>query len=748
MSTNREHEWRDLAYLFLISTVSIFTLREVFFQIAPWIWEQNIEHPRLMPNMDEWTKVGNGFGGRDGVELYALYILMFLNIGLAFFITFFSRPLLSKITSDSLLISLSAISFILYLFYVGIDFPMTGSMVDKYAPQVGNLSPLLAISLVSVISILTASFIFIVSKLPATYSNVTIFLILLPMCFIAVGPVSDNFVFVFFPAVQLLHNVPIREIYFQYDLFLSGLALSWLKLGLSMGSFQAVGQFSLVLLIFSCFWFAKHLFSRTVLAFFLLIFLVLGRLYAGPAETVSEIQSTPLRLDLWIILYALIYFLGLSHWSVGFTCGLFIILHRNFGLIYTVAYIQTLLIILGVTLVDRSSGTPLRQVILSYSRKTGWSVFWILSFLVFTILYFGTSTPADYYRSIGFGFLKIEKDSIYWFYPIILSVASILLFMLRKSLSARYFSLGVFLIACSIGNSLYFFGRSHEWNLLTISTSLLFVFFLTLDLINRFAVRSTLQDALVNLPILKRYLSLSVVMVGFLLVTWVYLPTIKFKVGRQLETIQGGHIHRANQFPNEIIKAKRILNQIQPLTIEGRTVEFFMKDGSMEYYLHYLSEQASSAFFRPSEAWLFRNSFRNFVYQQLVAGNYVLLSPNYIQILPQLLPTLSSSASDFSFNAMCPRPWRLIDIRMPHFDNKYKLTTMDYEQYVRNHPDLLAAYHATSRELTISQWGKQHYLRFGRSENRATYSLEIYRVCWTPISPKYILFGPITDSNA
>ena len=744
LTTNRENGWGDLVYLFFISIVSIFTLREIFFQISPWLWEQNIKHPPLMPTMEEWTKVGGGFGGgQDGVEMYALYILMFLNIALVFFVTQLSRPLLLTITSKRTLIFLTVTSCIFYLSNVGINFPMTGSMAIKYA-QIEPLSTLSTIKLVVLICFLTGIFVFIANKLPVTTSNIIVFLILLPSCFIAVGPVSDNYVFVFFPALQLLHNVPITDIYFQYDIFLSGLALLWLKLDFSMGSFQAVGQFSLVITIFACYWFAHNLFSRRTLAFFLFFFLVLLRLYAGPGESVSELQGTPLRLDLWIILYALIYFLGAYHWSVGFTCGLFILFHRNFGLIYAAAYMQSLVIFFIVAVVDRPPGTTLRQTFESYSRKIGWSILWAFLFFVLTFLYFGTTTPSEYYRSIGFGFLKIQDNSIYWFFPIILSSAAMLLLTLRRQLSTRYFSLGIFLITCSIGNSVYFFGRSHEWNLLTISISLLFAFFLFLDLLDRRISPVTSPIRMGYLLLFDRHLVLVITMAFFLLITWMYVPTINFKLNKQLTTIQGGHIHRPNQFPDEIFKARQIIKEVEPLMIEGREIEFFELDGSLEFYLYFLREQPSSAFFRPSETWLFKSTFRNYVYQQLARENYILLSQKFVQVFPQLSSTLSSDESVFSSNVTCPRPWRSIDIAIPYPGGHEDLTAHQYEQYVHNHPDLVAAYSTSSKDLTIAKWGQNHYLNHGIEEGRGIIDMA---TCWIPIGANYILFGPVTASK-
>ncbi len=46
-----------------------------------------------------------------------------------------------------------------------------------------------------------------------------------------------DFSFVLYPALRLMNGFKVPEIYFQYDLFLSYLALLWLKLNYSLESF-------------------------------------------------------------------------------------------------------------------------------------------------------------------------------------------------------------------------------------------------------------------------------------------------------------------------------------------------------------------------------------------------------------------------------------------------------------------------------------------------------------------------------
>ncbi|MDP2918544.1 MAG: hypothetical protein Q8N68_03525, partial [bacterium] len=53
----------------------------------------------------------------------------------------------------------------------------------------------------------------------------------------------------------------------------------------------------------------------------------------------------------------------------------------------------------------------------------------------------------------------------------------------RRALSEKNFQANMFLITLTVGNSLYFFGRSHEHNIINISVCLLLSLFVLLDLL-------------------------------------------------------------------------------------------------------------------------------------------------------------------------------------------------------------------------------------------------------------------------
>lgn len=297
-----------------------------------------------------------------------------------------------------------------------------------------------------------------------------------------------DYSYVFAPALRLLNGASLNDVYFQYDLLLSLIVASWMKLGLELNTIRVLGQAAYYAAIFGAYLLARRLFANRDLALLLVMALVLGRLYTSSRDVLCCLQVTPLRLDLWLPLLAVVFWRGAYHWSVGLICGLLLLLANKFGIIYTLAYLQLLVTLYFVGLVGREKKQPLAQDLLAYGKRCAPSisivlVAWIASIVMLSNNEFGNY--AVYYQKVGIGFMKISSVSFYWYIPPLFSMMVILLVKLRNFVSPNYLASGFLLTYCVIGNSIYFFGRSHEQAILNMSIVLLFVFFFLLDLISR-----------------------------------------------------------------------------------------------------------------------------------------------------------------------------------------------------------------------------------------------------------------------
>ncbi|PIZ98432.1 MAG: hypothetical protein COX77_04575 [Candidatus Komeilibacteria bacterium CG_4_10_14_0_2_um_filter_37_10] len=367
--------------------------------------------------------------------------------------------------------------------------------------------------------------------------------ILLPICFIATDQISEyDYTYIFTPALKILNSYTLANIYFQYDLLPSLLATAWLKLGLTINNFQILAQLSFYLLITSIFLFTKRLFFYKANAFFLFIILIIIKIYGLMHDPIVIFQVTPWRLDLWLILLLLIYWKGIRHWLIGLALAILIIISKNFGIIYTICYfilittdcIINLWPIQNILTDWRNYFNKLLIVIKQYLPN----VIIIITGIIINSLLFGSVNiaAAAAYRRIGLGFMPIALDSFYWYLPIIFSVLAILLIKNREKLPNKYYIGGLFLIIFSIGNSIYFFGRSHENNIINIAAVLLTTFFLLIDLIYFTWSKSKYNPSSIR----KTNLIFGIILITLLLLH--YGQNILLKLDKQLVNIRKGQI--------------------------------------------------------------------------------------------------------------------------------------------------------------------------------------------------------------
>jgi len=285
-------------------------------------------------------------------------------------------------------------------------------------------------------------------------------------------------------------SVPVADVYLQYDLFMSLVWIPFLTLKLDPIYFQLVAESSIWLFLVAILWYAKRwIRHRSVLVGFVLT-LFLVKIYGILHDPALVIQVTPLRLEWWLLPLVLIWSFGLRHWSVGFSLGVLLVLHKTFGLIYTLAYLELLGVWFLVSWSDffktMSASSALREAWRKQLTE-GWAAILLLMFglLVSALLYrnVGLSDAALLYQQLGIGFDRISPNSFYWYVPIVLGSSVWLLIVNRARLGDRYVVQGLGLVFFALGNSVYFFGRSHEHNILNIAAVLLLVLFMLVDVL-------------------------------------------------------------------------------------------------------------------------------------------------------------------------------------------------------------------------------------------------------------------------
>ena len=584
-----------------------------YFLLAPFIWSQNLPvNPQaITPWVRPWIDQ------HDGIELYALYTLIFACLTSSLVIAWLWARITNRVASGILFMLLVAVSC---CFFSTIGFnPPVSTLAVRSIPLICEHSLLVSVLLAPLLLIL----LIMRKRITGWWVNMAVLVLLMPVCFIAVQPIAwKDYAYVLAPALRLLHGANLSEIYFQYDPLLSLPAWVWMKLHLDLNLFQVVGQASYLIYLFSLFLLAKKLFADEKLPFFFLLALVLIRMYATFDDPVGSFQVTPLRLDWWLPVLVLVYRFGPYHWSAGLFCGFMILVNKNFGIIYTLAYFQLLftLVMLDGFAGDGRNGQGTWPVVLAQTLKKLRLNLAVIAAagVAVTLLFWGPDAASVYYyQKIGIGFIRIAQNSFYWYVPVIICLVFSLILRLWNAMPRNKLIACLFLIYLAIGNSLYFFGRSHEHNILHISGSLLLLFFLVLDLTKSAAGNGALNPAM---QFVKRHRT-DIGSVAFLLLIIIsYGDRISAKAVLQARNAAHYQMHYRT-VSQEIIN--EYLNKFRTVTGKSEKVFFACRDIDVIFY--YYGGYAPMGFFNPYTSWLFTRDLERFLQGLLDTGYFIVV---------------------------------------------------------------------------------------------------------------------------
>lgn len=623
----------DLTIWLGIALSISFAIYVFFYTIAGYIRKLNrvIDPAELSPPLRAWYLLP-----RDGIEPWVLYILI---TGVVLLTVLFMglenkwqpiKPFIYKVTKFALLPVL-----ILTLI---VRPPPTLSMVSG----VGHTLLLLIAAVVVFFAFLK------LFKYKKSLFFILLSVLMIPMCFIAIGPLSAfDYNFILDPALRLLHGYKLSEIYFQYDLFLSLLMTPFLAAHAEPNTIQYLFQFSYYAFLVGLLIFSSKIFTNKNLTVPLIMAVVVMRFFAIQYEPTYAFQLTPLRLDLWIIPLSLVWYFGVFHWVVGLAIGALIVSHRNFGTIYMVAYFACLFLHYAKTVYDVSlskenffEGFKLQTI--SFLKSCCPTVFFpVLAFVASMIIFkdTGISQAAKLYGSFGFGFDAINRSSYYWYTPALLSFVTILLFKLRKELTAQYFSTVLFLVFLVIGNSLYFYGRSHESNVIAISASIMFLLFIFIDLVASYLSISMPLDKFPSVKSIKEVVSYRFIVP--LLPIFVVLCSV-FYYSKNISTripLQITNFRTDNLYQNKTSKLD--LEDIKKITAGSDKV--YPMVFANDFHFYYYGQYNPVGYWFPYASWVFKKDQIQFLQGLLDDGYYLVYNlheENYIDGQKEILAGL------------------------------------------------------------------------------------------------------------
>jgi hypothetical protein len=305
-------------------------------------------------------------------------------------------------------------------------------------------------------------------------------------------------------------------------------------------------------------------------------------------------------------------------------CGLLIFLLKNFGIIYSLAYLQLLITLCTIEYCDDEKRAQLLRAIFTYGKRCYISlmimaVAYLGSYLLFRNEEFGNYS--GYYQKIGIGFIQIARNSFYWYVPVLFSMVFILLLKARNRVTSTYVATGFLLLYCAIGNSIYFFGRSHEHNIINISLVLLFLFFFMLDLIARFLDKEDVNAS--TLFFLKKHVVSFVAIALIVVIIVSYSENITKGVTAQFRNAYDSKISRPSfvlpiNFTGYMARIREVTN--------GSSKVFFVD--SDDFIFYYYGGYAPVGYCNPFLTCIFTKDLKSHLQKLLDNGYYLVVNPD------------------------------------------------------------------------------------------------------------------------
>lgn len=581
----------DLLRQFFIASAVTCIFYVLFYHYSHAIWTLNMVKPS--PEFTPWIRPW--ILEHDGIEVYILYAMMFGAIAVVALFNYIFIKIDRKTIKNIAYFFIVLFSFYFYS-QIWFNPPLPAS---KLWPE--GLFFMAATGLIS--------FVLVKYGQKNKWWLLVFCLLLLSLCLISTEWISlHDYTYVLTPALRAAHGYKLSESYCQYDYLLSLLALFWLKLNLSAYSFHRLAAVSYFILLAGIWFFAKRFLRDKRLAIYLVIILAIIKLYGNVHDPVYIIQVTPLRLDWWLAVLGCAYWKGIQHWLVGLLLGFLIIFHNVFGLIYAFSYI---LLILFLAFTESGNNIPFVNVVKKYCGLYVKNLIIIITSMVFYQLFFKpeVGTTAMVYQKYGIGFLPISRTSFYWYMPVITSLIFLLVLRNRIVVSEKYFPISIFLILLAIGNSLYFFGRSHEHNIINIASSLVLCLFVLFDLVNIEINKNTY--AKINsffIPILSFMLLLGV--------GYTYSDRAVKRIKQQYYVCL-----KKNQTVNHLLP-DHVIGEVKALTSNSSKIIFLTW---FDFPFYYEGGYIPQHYYCFTYSWVFSKDYIDFLNTQLAKGYYVVM---------------------------------------------------------------------------------------------------------------------------
>ena len=401
------------------------------------------------------------------------------------------------------------------------------------------------------------------------------------------------------PGLKLLQGERLGSFYLQYNLIETFLFTAMIAAGLKV-HWMAVVLSALFIGWYVIYWqIARRLFQHRFIALLCMAALVVTRFLAIRDHPVMWPQVLPLRLDLWAPVLLSVIAWGLFSWRTSLVFGITYALDSTFGFLFAAVYAAALAVAWWWS-GDGKAG--LRRGLLLILPAVAVGCCHKLVFGSFV------SPAASHYLGVQIGFLPISSRSLFWPITMFIGWAAALFALHHKDSTAR---IGLLLAAFAAVQFVYFFGRSHDHNLLNISSVWLFLIFLAVD-------------QAIEIGRARIFIAAGIVLALTVMSTWQFAPKVK-RMGEKLRS--GVWI-----VPHPLETAlDDNLGRIDPNTVLA---------DSADAYLNYRLGLPQRGFYVPFEANVFMNDTAAWMDQQIREGRHVRTTDsNWSMWLPEFNET-------------------------------------------------------------------------------------------------------------
>ncbi|HEV8497768.1 MAG TPA: hypothetical protein VGQ56_12935 [Gemmatimonadaceae bacterium] len=274
------------------------------------------------------------------------------------------------------------------------------------------------------------------------------------------------------PALKHMQGERIGSFYMQYDLLGTMLFEGLMRLRLQLHQMQLV-MAVLLAAWYGLYWLLiRRLFRNRSIGLMLFLALVIVRFLNIRDHPAFVPQVGPHRLDMWVLLVLLASRWGLNSLKTSVVFAASYALDSTFGFLAAGAYVLALLL----QAFSQRATTGTRATVQSVgARLAPIAVVAAAQKVVFGSI---VSPAAAYYLDVKLGFMPIAATSLFWPIALLLGWATATFVVHRQESSSRW---GLMICLFAVMQLTYFFGRSHDHNLLNISSVWLFAIFLAID---------------------------------------------------------------------------------------------------------------------------------------------------------------------------------------------------------------------------------------------------------------------------